>query len=163
MSQPKTNSLVRSMRQEDLDWVVALGTNTPEFNTGTEAAQFYGLKTLQRWIEDPNGITLVAEDEKRSAGFLLGYYMAGPNDGYINCLVVDGKFRKKGIGRLLQISALEEFAQKGPEENRCNHVFCVVSEGDKTMLDLARQTDFEIGRKFYYVETMLPQKGKERG
>ncbi len=164
MLQDKTNIQIRKLREEDLDWVIELGLNTPEFNTGTEAAQFYSSKTLQKWIKDSNGVTLMAEMEGQRTGFLLGYYMEGPNDGYINCIVVGENYRRKGIGKMLQESALAEFEQKGPEGNRCNHVFCVVSETDEAMLNLQRETGFEIGGIFHYVETMLPQRGgKELG
>lgn len=154
---------IRRMKEDDLSWVIELGQNTPEFKTGTEAAQFYSLNSLQRWINDSNGVSIVAEIEGQRAGFLLGYYMAGPNDGYINCTVVDEVYRRKGIGIGLQEAALSEFETKGPEGHKCDHVFCVVSETDEAMLALKRQTGFEIGGKFHYVETMLPRRGKEQG
>jgi len=152
---------VRQMRENDLDWVIELGQETPEFKTGTEAVQFYSHESLSRWVDDLNGVTLVAEVEGKLAGFLLGYYMAGPNDGYINCTVVDKEFRRRGLGEMLQDSALAEFEGKGPEGHKCDHVFCVVSETDEPMLNLKRKVGFEVGSKFYYVETMLPRKGKE--
>jgi len=163
MQQNKPQTNIRKMREDDLDWVIHLGQNTPEFKTGTEAAQFYSTDSLQRWINDSNGVALVAEAEGSNAGFLLGYYMAGPNDGYINCTVIDEAHRRKGLGKALQESALSEFENKGPEGHKCDHVFCVVSEADEPMLNLKRQTGFEIGGKFHYVETMLPRRGKEKG
>lgn len=153
---------VRQMQEGDLDWVIKLGNETPEFKTGTDAAQFYSHESLGRWVDDPNGVTLVVEVGGKLAGFLLGYYMAGPNDGYINCLVVDQEFRRRGLGWLLQDSALTEFEDKGPEGHKCDHVFCVVSEADEPMLSLTRKVGFEVGGKFHYVETMLPRKAKER-
>lgn len=163
MSQDKSKISIRGVKQEDLEWIIQLGLNTPEFNTGTAAAQFYSLRTLEGWIRDPNGVTLIAEMEGQKAGFLLGYYMAGPNDGYINCTAVAENYRRRGVGKRLQESALAEFGQKGPEGNKCNHVFCVVSETDEAMLNLQKQVGLEIGGKFYYVETMLPRRGRELG
>jgi len=152
---------IRRMREEDLNLVIKEGLNTPEFKTGTEATQFYGLETLKRWVNDPNGATLIAEHEGKIAGFLLGYYMSGPNDGYINCTVVLSEHRRKGVGTLLQEKAISEFEKKGPEGHKCDHIFCVVSETDTPMLNLKEKVGFEVGGKFHYVEMMLPHKGKE--
>ncbi|SRR5258708_1163185 len=149
---------IRQMVKEDLEWVIKTGLGTPEFKTGTNATQFYGEETLGRWIDDVNGITLVAEFNDQRTGFLLGYYMAGPNDGYINCTVVNQEERRRGIGKALQKSALYEFSQKGPEGGKCNHVFCVVNETDEPMLSLKKEVGFQVGDKFHYVEIMLPSK-----
>ena len=146
-----------------MEWVMKVGLNTPEFKTGTDAAQFYSLETLKRWVNDFNGITLVAEYEENKAGFLLGYYMAGPNDGYINCTVVGSEYRRKGIGKALQEEVISKFELKGPEGHKCDHIFCVVGETDEPMLNLKRELGFDIGSKFHYVEMMLPRKGKETG
>lgn len=148
---------IREMRENDLDWVVNLGVNTPEFKTGTGAtAQFFGLETLKNWLKDSSGITLVAEFEGRLAGYLLAYYMVGPNDGYINCVVVEQEFRKKGIGKILLEKAISEFEQKGPGGHKCDHIFSVVSDTNKPMLNLKRKLGFEVGSKFHYVDMMLP-------
>jgi|SRR3989304_7083499 len=152
---------VRVMQENDLEWVTDLGQNTPEFKTETSAAQFFSLETLRRWVKDPNGVTLVAEIDGQSVGYLLGFYMTGPNDSYINCTVVEGKYRGKGVGHELLNKALEEFSQKGPESHKCDHVFCFVKEDDEAMLNLKRDVGFEIGAKGHYVEIMLPRKGKE--
>lgn len=153
---------IRQMQESDLDWVIKLGQETPEFKTGTEAAQFYSHESLSRWTGDTNGVTLVVEVGGKPAGFALGYYMAGPNDGYINCVVVDQEFRRKGLGEQLLDTALTEFERKGSEGHNCDHVFFVVSQADEAMLNLSRKLDFEVGSKFHYVETMLSLKGKER-
>ncbi|MDP3956762.1 MAG: GNAT family N-acetyltransferase [bacterium] len=150
------------MNKADIDWIIKLGRRTSELKTGTEAAQFYSRNTLQRWSSDPNGVTIIAESNGVKAGFLLGYYMTGPNDGYINCTVIDKKHRRKGIGKMLQESALREFEQRGSAGHKCDHVFCVVGVTDKPMLNLKKQVGFEVGDKFHYVEIMLPKRAKKR-
>lgn len=149
---------IRKMMEEDLEWIIQTGVNTPEFKTGTGVIQFYSKDTLKRWINDDNGITLVAEIDDQKAGFLLGYYMSEPNDGYVNCTVVDQDHRRRGIGRILQEIALNEFSQMGIEGHKCDHVFCVVNETDEAMLRLKKEVGFEVGDKFHYVEIMLPKK-----
>lgn len=100
---------LRKMADGDVSWVIGVGKNTSEFKTGTDAAQFFSDQTLKRWVNDPNGVTLLAVANGEPAGFLLGYYMAGPNDGYINCTVVSPEFRRQGIGKALQLAAIEGF------------------------------------------------------
>ena len=100
------------MSEHDVTEVISLGTSTPEFNTGTTAKQFYYEQTLKKWARDPNGVTLVAKIGNTLAGFALGYYMAGPNDGYINCIAVNQGYRRRGIGKKLLQRALSEFKTK---------------------------------------------------
>src|SRR3989344_7736027 len=104
---------IEHMSEQDIEEIIDIGTGTPEFNTGTSAQQFYGAQTLKRWIADPNGVTLIARAHDKLVGFLLGYYMAGPNDGYLNCISVSKKYRKRGVGKELLQKALSEFKVKG--------------------------------------------------
>lgn len=161
MNKDNVNVRIRLMNESDLKWVINLGENTPEFNTETGAAQFFSLETLKKWIHNPDGVTLTAEVDGQRAGFLLGFYMAGPNDGYINSTVVTQEHRRIGIGRRLQDRALEEFSKKGVKGNKCDHVWSFVNVGDTPMLNLKKSLGFEIGVRGHYVEIMLPRKDKE--
>lgn len=145
---------INQITLSDLDQVIPMGFKTPEFQTGTDAAQFYSRETLGRWIRDENGVTLVARVGDNFAGFILGYYMPGPNDGYLNCLVVNENYRNKGVGSKLLDEALTEFEKKGG--GRCNHVFGVVKPDNEPTLKLLQKHGFQIGETFRYVETMLP-------
>ena len=143
---------VEQMSEHDIEQVIAIGTTTSEFNTGTNAQQFYGTQTLKRWVKDPNGVTLVAKIGDNFTGFALGYYMTGPNDGYINCIVVDPGYRKKGIGKILLQQVLSGFKSKS---ERCNHIFCVVESDNTRALNFFRSQGLEIGREFRYLEKMI--------
>ncbi len=136
--------------ESDLEKIIELGTTTTEFNTGTTAQQFYYPETLKRWIADPNGLTIAARIGQEIVGFALGYYMAGPNDGYLNCIVVNKNHRKIGIGKELLQRALSEFKAKG-----CNHVFGVVESENIQSIEFFRNNGIEIGREFKYVERMI--------
>ena len=142
---------IEPMSEQDVEKIIALGGKTPEFNTGTNARQFYGVSTLKRWVTDPNGVTLVARIKDNIVGFALGYYMAGPNDGYLNCIVVNQECRRRGIGKKLLQRALSEFKTKGS----CNHVFGVVESDNAQAIDFFRKNSLEIGREFRYVERMI--------
>lgn len=141
------------MQAEDLETVIQIGLTTPEFQTGTDAAQFYSPETMKRWITDLNGVTLVAKVDKALAGFLLGAYMQGPNDAYFNCLVVLPEYQGQGIGSALLQTALDKFQKMG-----CDHVFGVVKDDNANTIKMMKKNRFQIGEVFRYVETMLPQR-----
>ena len=153
-----TNIEISPIAESDVDQIIYVGKNTPEFNTGTEAAQFWSKETLIGWVKDPNGITLAARIEGKLVGFFLGYYMAGPNDGYMNCITVLPEFRGMDVGKQLQEKALDEFALKGSEERKCDHVFGLTEEHNEVTLDFAREMGLQVGKKFHYIETMLPRR-----
>lgn len=142
---------IEDMLGGDILEVISIGLNTPEFKTGTNAQQFYGEQTLKRWIVDPNGVTLVARIGGKIAGFSLGYYMAGPNDGYLNCVTVKPSYRGRGFGKKLLKRSLSEFLKKG----ECNHVFGVVGADNLQAIDFFKNNGLEIGKEFRYVERML--------
>ncbi|MBS3144654.1 GNAT family N-acetyltransferase [Candidatus Woesearchaeota archaeon] len=146
--------IIGQMSEKDIATVIAIGLQTPEFKTGTDAQQFYSNQTLRRWVADKNGVTLVAKTKERIVGFALGYYMAGPNDGYLNCVVVLPEYQRKSIGKRLLHKALSEFETKG----RCNHVFCVVKASNQSTLSFFENEGLQIGGTFRYVEVMLPLK-----
>lgn len=141
---------IDGMKEQDLEEVIALGNVCEGFQTGTNADQFYCKETLARWINDPNGVTLVARDEGKLAGFILGSYLTGPRGSYIHSIEVKEQYRRKGVGAKLVQKALEEFRQKGGV-----HVFCVVNDLNREALDFFKDQKFEVGKSFRYVEMML--------
>ena len=147
----KIKAIIKRMAEQDINKVISIGLEIPEFRTGTSAEQFYSKQSLKRWIGDENGVTLVARMNNEAVGFLLGYYMKGPNDGYLNCLAISEKYRGKGIGKKLLEQALGEFEAKG-----CNHIFGVVKEDNEKTLNFFENNGLEIGGSFRYIETMLP-------
>lgn len=147
----KTESIINRMTKQDIGKVISIGLETPEFRTDTSAEQFYSEQSLRRWVGDKGGVTLVARVNNEVVGFLLGYYMQGPNDGYLNCLAMLEAYRGRGVGKRLLEQALKEFEAKG-----CNHVFGVVKEDNKKTLNFFENNGLEIGESFRYVETMLP-------
>ncbi|GEM_PF-3483138 len=144
--------IIDQMSEKDIKSIIAIGSQTPEFKTGTEAQQFYSDQTLKRWVTDKNGVTLVAKIKEKIVGFALGYYMAGPNDGYLNCIVILPEYRRKSIGKRLLQKALSQFETKG----RCNHIFGVVKASNPNAISFFEREGLQIGEIFRYVEVMLP-------
>jgi ribosomal protein S18 acetylase RimI-like enzyme len=141
---------VRKMQISDIATVRRMGFNTPEFNTGTTSDTFYSTRTMRKWVRDPNGVAFSAIVDDNIVGFILGNYLTGSRDGYLNTMVVDQKHRKQGIGRELLRKALEELHKKD-----CNHIFCVVEEENEKMLRVLKRSGFEVGKSFKYVEIMI--------
>ncbi len=151
-NEPKTPSVgISPMTAEDVPDVVAIGGATPQFQTGTDAAQFYSPETLERWCSDLNGVALVAKDREKLVGFFLGYAMQGPRDGYLNCVAVLPEYRQRRIGLTLMEEALKRFEALG-----INHVFGSVQEENGPVVRMLESMRFGIGGTFRYVEKMLP-------
>lgn len=150
---PRLGVKVRKMETKDLDEVIALGLSTPEIQTGTASPQFYFRETLERWIQSPNGILLVAEDSGRIAGFRIASYNPDSRDGHLNVTIVRKEYRRSGIGSKLLDETLTRLEELG-----ANHVYCQVQEDNEDTLQFFRKHGFEIGRKFFRVEQNLPRK-----
>ncbi len=145
----KISVKIKRMSKNDIDKVIELASQIPELRTGTNASQFYSKQTLQRWCNDRNGAVFVAYVSNELAGFILGYYMQGTRDGYLNAIAVKPKCRGSDIGKKLLISAIKKFKESG-----CNHIFAVV-KSDNNALEFFKKKGFELGQEFRYVEKML--------
>ena len=152
-----TQASILPMEEQDLDFVIQMGLATSEFQTGTDSAQFYSRKTLERWVKHKNGVTLIARAKDEVVGFFLGYYMEGPNDGYMNCIAIADGYRGQGVGGQLLEQALTQLEQKGVDDIRCDHVFGVTEEDNQEAIRFLEKHGLQRGKKFYYVETMLPR------
>ena len=150
--QPMLLAEVSRMSETDLDEVIAMGLSTPEIQTGTESPQFYFKDTLQRWIQSPNGILLVARVEGRLAGFRIADYNPDSRDGHLHVTVVNEEYRRRGVGGQLLDATLTELEKLG-----CNHVYCEVEEDNEATLQFFRKHGFEVGKKFFRVERGLPR------
>lgn len=140
------------MSEGDIDQVSEIGWNTPEFDPGTGNASFYYKNTLKNWLNDPNGITLVAKDEDEVVGFVLATNLPGPRDGYIHELVVLPEHRSQGLG-----SKLVKMVEERVKELGGNHIFGLVQEGNLGMLEFIKKSGFEVGGKFYYIDKVLEE------
>ena len=139
---------------EDLEAVMEISKNTPEFNIGSEAPQFYGLKSLATWVDDPKSVSFVAKDGDKVVGFLLGQVILG-RDGMINMSVVDKTYRGQGIATQLQKLAETKFAEKG-----CNRIWSTVETDNEPMLKLKKKLGFSWGRQtFKIIDKMIEPTG----
>jgi len=81
---------------------------------------------------------LVAEEEGRIAGYVLGSVQAGEAHGWILSLAVSPDFRGRGIGEMLVRGVLDAFAAKGASEAMMH-----VSPANGGALALYRKLGFE--------------------
>lgn len=142
--------LIRKMEIRDIGEVISLGLAIPEFHTGTESPQFYSQETLERWIQRPNGVLLVAQVDSDLAGYNLASYNPDNRDGYIHVAVVKEKYRRRGIyGRLLD-ETMDQLTTLG-----CNNVWCMVKPDSEAMVEALKKHGFEVGEQFLYIQRSL--------
>jgi len=146
------NVSISRMEEADLDEVISLGLSTAEIQTGTNSPQFYYRDTLQRWIQNPNGILLVAKAEGKLAGFRIADYNPDSRDGHLHVTVVKEEYRRQGVGGQLLDATLTELEKLG-----CNHVYCEVEEDNEATLAFFQKHGFDVGKKFFRVERSLPR------
>ena len=140
------------MNSEHLDEVIQLGLNTPEFHTGTTVPQFYSKLTLEKWVQSPHGVLLVAFIEDNFAGFSLTAYNPDSRDGYIHCVALKKEYQWKKLGSQMLEYTLAELEKMG-----CNHVFGLVQTNNQETLKFMRKHGFEVGEPFHYVQRTLPR------
>lgn len=157
MRKIKTSFLatIVSMANKDIDSVRSIGLQVKEFDVGTETPSFYTQSALIRMAKDRSCICLVAKVKGLLVGFILTSILAAARDAYIHTIMVLPKYRKQGIaGQLLQ-ETLKRLKEKTDD---CNHVFGDIQEENEASLNLFKRNNFQVGRKFRYIDLMLPKK-----
>jgi len=105
----------------------------------------YGEEDWRAFVESPQSILLVAEEEGRTAGFLTGYDMR--TWGYVDALVVDRESRGRGLG----LALLQRF--EGHGSGRWGFVeLCVDVKDRDTMRYVAARGFRSSGRAEWFVK-----------
>lgn len=103
------------------------------------------------FLSAPHTILIVAEEEGKVVGFLLGYDLR--TWGYIDVLVVDHAARRKGIGSDL----VKRF--EGHGEARWGLVETCVDVRDMDTQAFAKKLDFAVrGKAVWYAKPLTPSK-----
>ena len=147
-------SMIAPMTIEDVEQVMEIGFQTPEFQTGTGAPQFYSKEALERMLNSKDCILLTARVDGKLAGFVLTTIMPASRDAYIHSVVVSKAFRRQGIASQLLEETLTNLEKRVED---CNRVYCDVRTDNKISERLFRQHGFTIGETFHYSELMLPR------
>lgn len=96
---------IRPARAEDRDSVLAFCANTWEWGDYVEYV-------WDEWLNDPNGVLLVALVEERPVG-IAHLQMLTPDDAWLEGLRVDPNYRLQGLGAALNIACVEEAMKRG--------------------------------------------------
>ena len=147
-------SKILPMIMKDVEKVMEIGFNTPEFETGTGAPQFYSREALERMVKSEDCIMLTARVEGELAGFIMTTIMPASRDAYIHTIVVKRSLRKQGIASQLLEEALTRI-EKRPED--CNHVYCDIRTDNEISERFFRKHGFTIGETFHYADLMFPR------
>ena len=156
LSEPTTKDrepVIRTMDAKDVDDIIDLAFDIPQFDTGTNSQKFFSKSTLSDMIQSEDCVTLVAEKEKKVIGFIITSILNASKDAYIHTLFVHVNNRHRGIGRKLVQRTLEILKQR---PDHCNHVFGIVKVENEVAANLLEKEGFEIGTDFKYIDLMLP-------
>src|SRR5579885_1117226 len=96
---------VRPARPEDRDIVLAFCANTWEWGDYIE-------NVWDNWLNDPNGVLLVATVDERPAG-ISHMLMVSETDAWFEGLRVDPQFRRQGLAKALNNVAVAEAIRRG--------------------------------------------------
>lgn len=150
------NMKIRALDEKDLEAVVKIDKKV----LGKERRDFWKRKIAYAGIYPRPG--LVAEVDGKVVGFILGYVSGwefGVPDtvGWIDTLGVDPVYQRRGIGRALFNSLIENFKRSGREktpeakkmENRkvegVNVVYTLVGWSDADLLQFYHAMGFKKG------------------
>lgn len=147
---PPNSVLIREMESGDLDGVIQLAISCHELSTGTNAPQFWGRQTLERWIHGRLGVLLVGYRGTLLVGFLVSSFNPDSRDAYINSIVVASQERGRGIGALLLTAAEAQLQNMG-----CNHIFGLIKPDNLGSAHLFQKRGFQAGAQFVYWQKTL--------
>lgn len=76
----------------------------------SQTAEPLAWATLHNLVHDPRVRLFVAESPERIVGFLVLHIpnQISPGKGWLEDLVVDMPYRRRGVGRMLMLAAIEE-------------------------------------------------------
>ena len=85
--------IIRGITKEDFDYIVTVFDDWWGGPSSERASPFF-FHELGRYA-------LIAEDEGRVIGFLLGLVPAGSTTGYVHLVGIDPRHRRRGVGQRL--------------------------------------------------------------
>ena len=150
-------TIISSLEESDIPQLRTIGLGIPKFTTRTDTPSFYSEEALSRMAQSPECVALVAKVGDEIAGFALTSLLTAARDAYIHTVAVTEKFRGQGLAVDLLRRTLNEIRVKQPE---INHVFTDIQVENEPSISLFKKLGFDVGRKFYYVDTMFEEQGE---
>lgn len=100
--------IVRAISKEDFDYIVTVFDEWWGGPSSERASPFF-FHELGRYA-------LIAEDDGRVVGFLLGLVAAGSDTGYVHLVGIDPRHRRRGVGKRLYQHFHESCKEAGLRE-----------------------------------------------
>lgn len=100
--------IIRGITKRDFDYVVTVFDDWWGGPSSERASPFF-FHELGRYA-------LIAEEDERVVGFLLGLVAAGSKTGYVHLVGIDPRFRRRGVGKRLYQHFQSSCREAGLEE-----------------------------------------------
>src|SRR5687767_8883441 len=141
---------IRPMTERDFGAVYELGTRC--YDQTTIPYNCWSLSGLAKHLESSRGLCLVAEENGRIVGFVLGEdsFEADEQTAYLEWLAVDAEHRRRGLGRRLAEAALTRVEALG----KARVVIDVAGPNDASRA-LAEELGFEEEATISYLAKRL--------
>jgi len=139
---------IRKAILKDSDKILIL-LNSDKNLTGDEGV-YYKPKYIKDYILGKPFITFVCEINNKIVGLVIAHVSNIAKYAELNMIVVDKKYRKKGIASKL-MSFLEDYLVKKKYEL----IFLYTEEDNEVMKMLAEKEDYKKGKKFYFYSKLL--------
>ena len=139
---------IRRATKKDISRILELFNSDPNL-TGNDKIKFES-KHLQEYINNKINEILVYEIKKEIVAGALVEVWKTAEYIYINDIIVDKKFRRKGIATQL-ISHVEKLAKK----QGINLLFGFTEVKNKKMQNMWKKRKFEKGKKFFFYSKQL--------
>ena len=97
--------IIREITKQDFDYVVTVFDHWWGGPSSERASPFF-FHELGRYA-------LIAEDDGRVVGFLLGLVAAGSTTGYVHLVGIDPSYRRRGVGKRLYQHFVGQCQQAG--------------------------------------------------
>ena len=110
----------------------------------------YNKNHIKEYLSNSIHILFVYEIKGRIAGVVLIEFLKTAGYIYLDDIIVDARYRDRGIGRRL-LNYIEEFAKK----QDCELIFMFVEENNNSMRNFIIKNKYEKGKKFIFFSKKL--------
>jgi|SRR3989338_7197182 len=146
---------IRLAKLDDFIELYEIGKNTPELKVSA-TEEFMDADEFKWSITNPNGIFLVAEEEKSKIGFLYASArdIERPFKNKYACLVylvVTPEFRRKGIAEKLYLEAEKKLKELGVT----NIYGWANSESKGEIIKFMKSNGFSEGHKYMWMDKKI--------
>ena len=139
---------IREARLEDSERVLELFNS--DLNLVGGGGFGYKIKHINEFITNPVNKTFVFEEEDNIVGLIQCQFWEESKYVYINDIIVDKSYRKKGIG-----FALQQYVEELAKENEYEFIYLFSEKNNLFAHKLFYKGGFEKGKEFIFFSKIL--------